>query len=40
MAKLHATTNERGHQKMTEETNTVAKGEDPATIITTALIAK
>jgi hypothetical protein len=36
MVKMRATINERGHQKMTEETYTVAKGEDPATTTTTA----
>jgi hypothetical protein len=40
MAKTHATTNEHGHQKMIEETNTVPKGEDPAITTTMALIAK
>jgi hypothetical protein len=40
MVKMRATTNERGHQKMTEETDTVAEGEDPATTTTTAPIAK
>jgi hypothetical protein len=40
MAKMRATTNEHDHQKMIEETNTVAKGEDPTIMITMALIAK
>jgi hypothetical protein len=40
MAKMHATTNERGHQKTTGETDTVTKGKDLATMITTALTAK
>jgi hypothetical protein len=35
MAKMHATTNEPDHQKMIEETDTVAKGEEAA--ITTAM---
>jgi hypothetical protein len=36
MVKMRATKNERGHQKTTEETDMVAKGEDPATTTTTA----
>jgi hypothetical protein len=40
MAKMHATTNEHDHQKMTEETDMVAKGGDPAIMTTTAPIAK
>jgi hypothetical protein len=38
--KMRATTNERGHQKTTEETDTVAKGEDPTTTTTMAPTAK
>jgi hypothetical protein len=40
MAKTRATTNECGYQKTTEETDTVAKGGDPATTTTTALTVK
>jgi hypothetical protein len=40
MAKMRATTNEHDHQKMTEETETVAKGGDPAITTTTAPTAK
>jgi hypothetical protein len=40
MVKMHATTNERGHQKTTKEIDMVAKGEDPATTTTTAPTAK
>jgi hypothetical protein len=36
MAKTRATTNEQDHQKMTEETDTAAKGGDLATMTTTA----
>jgi hypothetical protein len=36
MAKTRATTNERGHQKTIEETDTAAKEGDPATMTTTA----
>jgi hypothetical protein len=40
MVKMRATTNEHGHQRMTEETDTVAKGGDPAITTTMAPIAK
>jgi hypothetical protein len=40
MVKMRATTNERGHQRTTEETDTVAKEEDPAIMTTTAPTAK
>jgi hypothetical protein len=40
MVKIRGTTNERGHQKMMEETDTVAKGEDPVTTTTMAPTAK
>jgi hypothetical protein len=40
MAKMHATTNEHDHQKTIGETDTAAKGGDPAITITTALTAK
>jgi hypothetical protein len=40
MVKMRATTNERGYQKMTKETDTVAKGEDLTILTTTALTAK
>jgi hypothetical protein len=40
MVKMHATTNERNHQKTTEETDSVAKGEDPAITTTMAHTAK
>jgi hypothetical protein len=40
MAKTRAITNEHDHQKMTEETDTVAKGEDPAITTTMAPTAK
>jgi hypothetical protein len=40
MVKMHATTNEHDHQKMTDETNTVARGGDPAITTTTAPTAK
>jgi hypothetical protein len=36
MAKTRATTNERDHQKTTEETDTAAKGGDPAITTTMA----
>jgi hypothetical protein len=36
MAKTHATTNERGHQKTTKETNTVDKEGDPEITTVTA----
>jgi hypothetical protein len=36
MVKMRATTNERGHQKTTDETDTVAKGEDSAITTTMA----
>jgi hypothetical protein len=35
MAKMRATINEHDHQKTTEETDTVAKGGDPAITTTT-----
>jgi hypothetical protein len=38
MAKMRAITRERDHQKTTGEMGTVAKGEDPATMITMVLI--
>jgi hypothetical protein len=37
---MRETTNERDHQKMTEETDTVAKEEDPAIMTTMAPTAK
>jgi hypothetical protein len=40
MAKTRAITRGRDHQKTIGGTYTVAKGEDPATMITTALIVK
>jgi hypothetical protein len=40
MAKMRATTNEHDHQKTTEETDTVAKREDPKIMTTTAPTAK
>jgi hypothetical protein len=40
MVKMRVTTNERGHQKTTEETDTVAKGEDPAITTNIAPTAK
>jgi hypothetical protein len=40
MEKMHATTNEHGHLRTTEEIDTVAKGEDPTITITTAPTAK
>jgi hypothetical protein len=40
MAKMRATRNERGHQKTTEEIDTVAKGEGPAITTTMAPTAK
>jgi hypothetical protein len=40
MAKMHATKKEHDHQKTTGETNTVAKGGDPAITTTTVLTAK
>jgi hypothetical protein len=40
MAKMRATTNEHDHQKMTGETDTAAKGGDPAIMTTMAPIAK
>jgi hypothetical protein len=40
MVKMRATTNEHGHQKTIEETDTVAKGGDLAITTTTALTAK
>jgi hypothetical protein len=40
MEKMHATTNRHDHQRMIEETDMEAKGEDPAITITMAPIAK
>jgi hypothetical protein len=40
MVKMRVTTNEHGHQRTTEETDTVAKGGDPAITITTAPTSK
>jgi hypothetical protein len=40
MVKMHATKSGHDHQKMTGETDTVAKGEDPATTTTMVLTAK
>jgi hypothetical protein len=40
MAKMHAITNGRDHRKTTGEIDTVAKGEDPATMTTTVPIVK
>jgi hypothetical protein len=40
MAKIRATTNEHDLQKTIEETDTVAKGGDPAITTTTAPTAK
>jgi hypothetical protein len=40
MAKTRATTSGYDHQKMLGETDTVAKGEDPANTTTTVLIVK
>jgi hypothetical protein len=40
MAKTRATISGHDHQKTTGETNTVAKGEDPAITTTTVLIVK
>jgi hypothetical protein len=40
MAKMCAITNERDHQKATEETDMVAKGEDPVITTTMAPTAK
>jgi hypothetical protein len=40
MAKTRVITSGRDHQKTTGGTDTVAKGEDPATMTTTALIFK
>jgi hypothetical protein len=40
MAKMHAITNEHDHQKTAGEIDTVAKGEDLATTITTVLTVK
>jgi hypothetical protein len=40
MAKMHAITNGRDHQKTIGEIDTVAKEEDPATMTTTVLIVK
>jgi hypothetical protein len=40
MSQMCATINARDHQKMTEETDTEVKEEDPAITTITALIAK
>jgi hypothetical protein len=40
MAKTRVIIRGRDHQKMTGGTDTVAKGEDPTTMTTTALIVK
>jgi hypothetical protein len=40
MVKTRATISEHDHQKTTVETNTVAKGEDPAITTTTVLTVK
>jgi hypothetical protein len=40
MEKMHAITNGHDHQKMTGETDIVAKGEDPATMTTMVLTVK
>jgi hypothetical protein len=40
MVKMRATTNERDHQKTTEETDTADKGGDPAIMTTTPPTAK
>jgi hypothetical protein len=40
MEKMHVTTSERDHQKMTEETDMEAKEGDPAITITMVLIVK
>jgi hypothetical protein len=40
MAKMGATTSGHDHQKMTEEIDTVDKGEDPATTTTMVLTVK
>jgi hypothetical protein len=40
MEKMRATINARDHQKMTEETDTEVKEEDPAITTITALTAK
>jgi hypothetical protein len=40
MVKMRATINEHNHQKMIEEIDTMAKGGDPAVMITTAPTAK
>jgi hypothetical protein len=40
MEKMRATTKEHDHQRMIEETDTEAKGGDPAITITMALTAK
>jgi hypothetical protein len=40
MAKMHAITNRRDHQKTTGEIDTVAKEEDPVTMTTTVLTVK
>jgi hypothetical protein len=39
-AKMHVTIKGHGHLKMTGETDTTVKGEDPATTTTTVLIVK
>jgi hypothetical protein len=40
MVKMRVTIKERGHLKMTGETGTIVKGEDPTTMTTTVLIVK
>jgi hypothetical protein len=40
MVKMRAKKNEHGHLRMTEEIDTMAKGEDPAIMITKAPTAK
>jgi hypothetical protein len=40
MEKMHAITNGQDHQKVTGEIDTVAKGEDPATMTTMVLTVK
>jgi hypothetical protein len=37
---MRVTIKEHGHQKMTGETGTIVKGEDPATMTTMVLIVK
>jgi hypothetical protein len=40
MERMHAKTRELNHLKMTDQTGTSTRGDDPATTTTTALIAK